>query len=393
MNINRALRLLPALCLIAMLSACASLTDLQTELSESIFGREDENPPAELEEIQPSVTAKVLWSARVAEAEGYDFSPVVDGGSVFAVGASGEIVKLDATKGVQQWRVNTGEKISGGVGVGASLVLVGTSKGQVLAYDLAGKLAWKSQVSTEILSAPKAYGDIVVVRAGDSKIFGLNATDGTRKWVYERTTPSLSLRSSAGVTIAGNAVFAGFAGGKLVALRLTDGKVGWESSVAQPKGATEIERIADITSLPIVDGPLVYAVAYQGRIAAVDRSNGKMVWNRDISSFTGINMSDSRVYLSHALGSVYSLEYNTGKTYWRQGALTNRRLSAPLPVGDYVAVGDVEGYLHFMKREDGSFAGRIQTESSPVMAQMIELDSGVVLAQTRNGGLYAISIK
>lgn len=389
----KAMKLLLAICLISILSACSSLSDLKTDISESIFGREEENPPAELEDIQPSVTAKVLWSARVSEAEGYEFFPVADIGSVFAVGASGEIVKLDAKTGAQQWRIDTNEKISGGVGVGAGLVLAGTSKGQVLAYDLTGKLVWKSQVSTEILSAPKASDDVVVVRAGDSKIFGLNAADGTRKWIYERTTPSLSLRSSAGVVIAGNAVFAGFAGGKLVALRLSDGKVGWETSVAQPKGATEIERIADITSLPVVDGPLVYAVAYQGRIAAVERSSGKMVWNRDISSFTGINVADARVYLSHALGSAYSLEYNTGKTYWRQGALTHRKLTAPLPVGDIVAVGDVEGYVHLLKREDGSFAGRIQTETSPIMAQMIELDSGVFLAQTRNGGLYAISIK
>ncbi len=169
-------------------------------------------------------------------------------------------------------------------------MLVGTPKGYVLAYDQAGKLLWKSKVSSEVLSVPRVQNDVVVIRAGDSRIFGLNAADGTRKWVYERATPTLSLRSSAGVVIDSGAAYAGFAGGKLIALRVDDGKVIWETSVAQPKGSTEIERIADITSLPVVDGPLVYAVAYQGKIAAIDRASGKVVWNRDISSYSGINV-------------------------------------------------------------------------------------------------------
>ena len=195
------------------------------------------------------------------------------------------------------------------------------------------------------------------------------------------------------MVIDGGAAYAGFAGGKLISLRVEDGKVVWEATIAQPKGTTEIERIADITSLPVVDGSLVYAVAYQGKIAAVDRATGRAAWNRDISSYTGINSEDARVYVSHAGGAVYALEYSSGKTFWRQGGLINRRLSAPLPMGDIVAVGDVQGYVHFLGREDGAFAARIKTDDSPVMAQMTELGTNGLLAQTRNGGLYAISLK
>jgi outer membrane protein assembly factor BamB len=322
-----------------------------------------------------------------------DFTPAVDNGYIYAAGSKGEVIKLSASSGKQEWRVNLGEAITGGVGVGANLVLIGTKSGYVVAYDLNGKMLWKAKVSSQVLSAPKVDFGVVVVRCGDSRIYGLNAVDGSRKWIYERATPPLSLKSSAGVVLDGGAAYAGFAGGKLISLRVEDGKVLWEVSVAQPKGTTEIERIADITSLPVVDGPLVYAVAYQGKVAAVDRATGRIAWSRDISSYTGLSAEDARVFVSHTTSAVYALDFSTGKTYWRQGDLRQRRITAPLPMGNIIAIGDVEGYIHLLNREDGVFVGRLKIEDAPVMPQMVALGSSTVIAQTRKGGIYAISLK
>ncbi len=383
-------------CLIAtlvLLSGCSTLTELRQDFSDRVFGREPPNPPAALEEIKPSYTAKVDWSSNVGKTEKYDYTPALDSSAVYATNTAGEISKFDANNGSQIWRINAGEPISGGVGIGAGIVLVGTSKGNVLAFDTAGKSLWKAKVSSEILSVPRYFDGLAIVRTGDNRIFGLNATDGTRKWVYERITPALSLRSSVGVVVDGGAVYAGFAGGKLVAIRADNGKLLWEATVAQPKGVTEIERIADITSLPVLDGPLVYAVAYQGKIAAIDRTNGKVVWNRDISSYSGLNAEDAKIFVSHTLGAVYSLDYTTGKTFWRQGALANRRLTAPLPMGNVIAVGDLEGYVHFLTRDEGNFAARIKLDSNAVMSLVPGSTSTQLIAETRDGGLYAISVK
>lgn len=375
------------------LSACSSITDLKNDMSERMFGRELAEPPEELVEFKATMTPKVMWHTNLGESLEYDFTPAVEAGMVYAASATGEIAKIDAASGKQVWRINAGEPLSGGVGLGPNLVLVGTPKAYVIAYDQSGKLLWKSKISSEVLSIPQVTDDLVIVRAGDSRIFGLNVKDGSRKWVYERANPALSLRSSAGVVLADGAVYAGFAGGKMIALRAEDGKIIWEVSVALPKGTTEIERIADITSQPFVDGALVYAVAYQGKIAGVDRATGKAAWSREISSYTGLSAEDARVYVAHASGSVYALEYSSGKTFWRQGALKNRLLSAPLPLGSTVAVGDVQGYIHFMDREDGAFTARINVQDSPVMPRLTELGSNGLLAQTRKGGVYAISIK
>ena len=391
-SFTRLFLLLSLLASLLGVAGCSTFTELRQDFADKVFGREPPNPPAELEAIQPTHIAKIDWSSNAGKTDQFDYTPALDASSAYVANAEGEITKLDSANGRQLWQVNVGEPISGGVGIGAGIVLVGTSKGHVFAYDVSGKQVWKSKLSSEILSVPRYFDGVVIARSGDNRIYGLDATDGSRKWVYERTNPALTLRSSVGVVVDSGAVYAGFAGGKMVAIRADNGKLIWEATVAQPRGVTEIERIADITSLPVVDGPLVYAVAYQGKIAAVDRSSGRVVWNRDISSYSGMNAEDAKIFVSHTLGAVYSLDYETGKTFWRQGALANRRLTAPLPMGNVIAVGDLEGYLHFLTRDEGKFAARIKLDSNPVMSLIAGTKSNQLIAETREGGLYAISV-
>ena len=375
-----------------LLASCSFLTELRLDMADRLFGREPPNPPAELTEITPTLSVKLNWSTQVGETDRYDFTPAVEAGAVYVANAEGELTKWDVESGRQIWRVNGDEAISGGVGVGGGLVMVGTNRGHVMAYDFSGKLVWKSQLSSEILSAPRYADSLVIVRSGDNHLYGLDAIDGSTKWVYERKVPALSLRSTAGFIVDGGAVYAGFSGGKMAAVRADNGKLLWEATVAIPKGVTEIERIADITSLPVVAGPVVYAVAYQGRIAAIDRLTGKVLWNREISSYSGISYDNAKIYVSHALGSVYSLNDETGRTYWRQGDLLNRRLTTPLVLKDYVAVGDLEGYIHFLDIENGQFAARIKVDDEAVMSMVKGESPSKLVAATRGGGLYAVSI-
>jgi outer membrane protein assembly factor BamB len=375
------------------LTACSAITELRYDVADKLFGAEPPNPPAELEEIKASYTAKVDWSLELGETTRYDYTPALETSFVYGTNSEGDIIKIDALNGKQLWKTNIGETISGGVGTGGGLVMVGTNKGHVFALDVSGKPLWSSKLSSEILSVPRYFDGKVIVRTGDNRIYGIDAADGSRKWVYERTAPALTLRSSVGVIVDGGAVYAGYAGGKLAAIRADNGKLIWEATVAQPKGVTEIERIADITSLPFVDGPLLFSVAYQGRIAAIDRKNGQVLWNRDISSYNGLTAEDGKLFVSHTLGSVYSLDYENGRTFWRQGDLSNRRLTKPLSMGTFIAIGDLEGYIHFLSRDDGSFVGRIKIDDEAVMSIIAGNSTSQLIAETRGGGLYAITVK
>lgn len=374
------------------LSACSGFSDLKNNLSESIFGVEPANPPAELEDIKASYETRVLWSTDVGEAGRFSYTPVVADSLIYAVNAEGDVMQLAADSGKIQWKTELNEPISGGVGIGGGLILAGTSKGRLYALNVNGKKLWSAILSSEIQGQPRYYDGTVIVRTSDHHIYGIDAADGRRKWIYERATPSLSLKNQAGIVVDGGAVYAGFPGGKLVAIRADNGKLLWEATVAQPKGVTEIERIADITSLPHVDGPVVYVVAYQGKVAAVDRQRGQILWSRDISSYIGLTADNGKIYLSHTIGSVYSLDNSSGKTFWRQGNLGYRHLTIPLPLSTVVAVGDLEGYVHLLSQDDGSFVGRIKLGSKPIMS-LVASSGNQFLAQSRDGHLYAVTYK
>lgn len=383
-----------AVFMLLLMTGCSSLTDLKTDISERVFGPESDEEPTPLKDIPANSEIKILWHASVGESEDYDFMPAVDKNAVYAASQHGDVSRIDSANGQVVWHIKTDETVSGGVGAGENLVLVGTSKGMVLAFDAqTGKALWKSKVASEILSAPQIFNGVVVVRSGDSRIYGIDAADGKRKWVYERVTPTLSLRSSAGVVVDQGIAYAGFAGGKLAAVNIANGKVMWEASVALPKGATEIERIADVTSLPVVDGRYVYAAAFQGRVVGIDRASGQVLWNRDISSYKGLTSDGSMIYVTQSNGAVYALDYSSGKTFWRQGDLLYRKTTAPIGTGRTAVVADLEGWVHVLSRDDGSFVGRIKTDGSAVLSPLVGMGNDVILAQTRGGGLYAIKLK
>ncbi len=348
--------------------------------------------PAPLPEFKPAAKLRVEWGANVGSAGHYLFAPAFYQDGVYAAGSSGNIVRLNAATGKTVWRVDTKARLSGGVGVGENMVMVGTAKGAVLAYNLDGKPLWKSKVSSEVLSAPQAADGFVVVRSGDSRIFGLDAKDGTRSWEYQTITPPLTLRANPGVIIVAGFVIVGMPAGKLVVLNLANGGMVWETVVAAPKGDNELERITDIAGAPMVEQQKVCAVTFQGRAACYETERGGQLWARAASSVGGLVADERSVYLSEDTGAVVALDKNTGASVWKQDSLSHRSLSTPLAFGDYVVVGDFEGQVHFLKIEDGSFAARIGTDGG-VIAAAPERVGDKVLVQTRKGGVYAITVR
>ena len=348
--------------------------------------------PAELVEFTQTSRFEERWHGEVGGSGLSLLRPALTSDAVYGASAKGVLVRLDRTTGKQVWRIKTGITVSGGVGSGEGLVLIGSNKGEVLAYGEDGKLRWSSKVPSEVLSVPQVAAGVVMVRSGDGRIAALDASDGKRLWLYERSTPALVVRSHAGVTIQRGVAFAGFAGGKLVALNIADGLVLWEVTVSQPRGNTELERISDITSNPVVDDEEVCAIAFQGRVACFDVAQGSPLWNRDISSDKGMMLLRKYLYISDAKGSVIALDKTSGSTLWKNDKLSLRDISAPLVLEKLVVVGDYEGYLHGLNREDGSMAARIELDGGAIHAAVLAMDGGL-LVQTHDGDIYSLSVK
>ena len=382
---------IPAALLAAALAACSSLPNLNPM---NWFGSSNTGPkPAELPSLTNPQGVRVMWSASIGGADEFVLTPALFGDSVYAASRSGTVASLDTASGQQRWRVSVGARISGAVGTDGTLVAVASDEGEVIALDAqSGTVRWRSRVSSEVLAAPKISERLVLVRSADSRIFAFGAEDGKRRWVYQRAAASLIVRSPAGLTISQGSAYAGFGGGKLVAVSLATGGVRWEATVALPKGATELERVTDIVGDPTALGREICAAAYQGRVACYDAQNGNQLWARDMSSLTGVSFDARYAFVSDDKGAVHALDRTNGRSVWKQDRLSYRKLTLPLPLGTEIAVGDLQGYVHFLARESGAFVARASTDGSPIHAAPLQLPEGFVV-QTQNGGLYALNLR
>ena len=373
----------------ASLSRCAAGLGLLLTLAGCGGGKGVE--PSELVEFTPTAKTSVTWRASVGSSKGDLLKPALANGIMYAASADGQVSALDENNGRQRWRVNTKELLTGGVGVGESTVLVGTRKGAVLAYDVDGKPLWRAQVSSEVLGAPQVAQGVALVRTVDGRIFALDAASGERKWEHQVLLPPLLLRADATVEVVGSTALAGLPGGRVLALDIASGDVVWEAVVSQATGDNEIERISDIAAPPVVDGEQACAAGYQGRIACMDLRKGTVVWARDASTAGRLGIDPITVYLTAPNGVVSAFDRQTGASLWTQDKLLNRSVTGPTPVGDFVLVGDYDGYVHVLDAEDGAFVARIATDGSAIVAPPLRAGPGAVV-QTSGGSLYAISL-
>lgn len=375
-------RLVPLIVVVGLLSAgCAAIDAINP------FAKASNVKP--LTAFTPSVATRSLWTASAGKAGGYTFAPAVVGDAVFVAGQDGTLRRLEEGKTV--WKISTGQALSAGVAANDRLVVVGTPKGDVMAYAAAdGKALWQAKVSSEVLASPVIGDEGIAVRSGDNQVFLLDASDGGRKWLYQRAMPTLSIRGAGAPVFADRYLFVGFPGGRLVALSLQNGAPVWEGPVAQPKGATELDRVADVVAPPVVDGTQICAVAFQGRVACFDMGQGgALVWSREMSSASGLALDGRYLFVTDDKGAVHALDRLSGSSLWKQDKLLNRRVSGPTVRRGLVAVADGEGYVHFLSREDGSFVGRQKTDGTPVRSPVQVLGANF-LVQTAGGDVSVI---
>lgn len=353
--------------------------------------------PAKLQKFAKEVELKRNWSSSVGDGQGgkayVRLSPAQAGDSVYVASFSGVVQRIDAQTGKKRWSRKTGEQISGGTAMDENQVFVGTQQGHVLALSAEdGSTIWDVALSSEILSAPRSDGSIVVVQCYDGKVFGLKHATGEKVWEYESQNPRLTLRGSASPLLFEDLAVIGLANGKLVALDIETGTMRWEQRVALAQGRSELERIVDIEGVPIVDGSLLFAVSYQGRIVVLEGSSGRILWRKDASSHVALAKGFGNVYVAETDGRLNAYKINDGSLEWQQEDLTYRKLSAPATLDKYVFVADYEGYIHLLSQVDGTISGRTRIAGGGVRAPLLRYDDSI-LVYANNGKLVSYSIK
>ena len=362
-------------------------------------GKDDEEialEPLELVKIETTVNIKKLWSANLgddAEFLRVMLQPAGDGNRVYAASRDGNVIAFDPETGKQAWKTELDTELSAGPGVGEGILAVGTADGSVIVLDASdGSERWRVNLGGETLSAPLISDDTVIVATIDNRLRALRAFDGSERWNVEQSTPLLTMRGSASPAMAGNSVIAGFDNGRLMAVDLDSGDVVWDTVLAPPSGRSDLERLSDIDGQISVVGQDVYAGGYQGRIASVAAESGQILWAREVSSYVGVSADWNNLYTTDDGGEVVALSRLNGQETWRQASLLRREPTLPVAFNTTVAVGDLEGYLHFFSVIDGTPVARLRMGKQAISAGLVVIADRLYV-QSDSGKISAYAVE
>jgi outer membrane protein assembly factor BamB len=352
--------------------------------------------PAELVKFKPAFKIKKVWGKRVGDDTKnlrLALRPATDGSVVYGASHDGKIVAVSADRGKKLWKVKTDLPLSGGPGTNGELVVAGSSDGDLVALDaVTGAELWRIRVTSEVLSSPAVAEDRVVVRTVNGKLAAYSNEDGAQLWSIQESMPRLSVRGTSDPILVQNLTISGFDNGRVSAFDLNDGGQVWDVLVQLPGGRSEIQRLADINSTIQAAGGDVYAVGYQGRLAAIAIESGQLLWSQEMSSYSGLAVDVSSVFVTNQRSELVAVSRGSGRELWRKTELRNRDVSAPAIFGRSVVVGDFEGYLHWFDIETGDLQARTRAGSDRITSKPLVVND-ILYVMSDNGSMYAFRVK
>ncbi len=357
---------------------------------------DEEQAPAELIEFDAEREFNKVWSRSIGDGQGNNYtrlSPVVDADTLFIAATNGVVERLNLKNGTVEWVAELNKTLLGGVGSGETIVMVGTVAGDVIVLDKeTGKEVWSANVGGEVLAAPQTNNKFVFVQTLDGQMVALDINDGSRVWSYRNNVPVLTLRGTSTPVIFRNSVIAGFANGTVVSFDAKTGTVQWTVRVALAKGNSEIDRIVDIDGKLLLTNGLLYAVSYQGKVAAIDPKSGNRIWTNEASSSVGMSEGFGNIYVSGSDGSITAFEQNGNGARWAQTVLARRNITGSVSQSSYVVVGDFEGYLHALSQVDGHIVARTRLSSDGIRVDLLAAND-LILAYSNDGELAAYRLQ
>lgn len=365
----------------AQWQACVILPAILAAVTLAGCGTSSVFPPRPLLPLASALPVERVWTRvnRLDDAPGQILLPLSHvHGRLYWTDSGNVLHAVDSHSGRNVWRYRSDLPLISGVGGDDSLLLVGSRDGDVLALDPAqGTLRWRSRVSSEVLAPPQHGSGTVIAYAVDGKVFALDAQTGKIRWQFDTQVPLLTLRGLATPRIVDDRVLVGLANGRVLALQLADGKNLWSTEVAPARGRSEIERLVDVDAAPLVLGDVAYCVAFQGQVTAISIATGRVLWARELSSTADMAYDDEALYVTSPDGSLTALTRSAGEILWRQDALQYRYVTGPARLGEYLIVGDIEGYMHWLDRHTGNIVHRKRLDDAPIGSEPIVAGSQV----------------
>ncbi|MBZ0332776.1 outer membrane protein assembly factor BamB [Marinobacter sp. AL4B] len=353
--------------------------------------------PAPVPEIETSVEFERVWSMSVGDGHDGEFlqlAPLYAGDVIYAASADGEVVSVAAEDGKVVWEKELDERIFAGPGAdGRQLYLVTRDAELVALSSEDGSENWRVDLPTEVLASPQSNGSLVVVQTTDGRVISFDTDKGEQIWQYEAQVPVLTMRTAAAPLVGADIVIASFANGRVIALTAENGQPVWQYQVGQAQGRTELERLVDIGGQPLVLDSAIMVVGYQGKLALIEIRSGQEIWSRSASSYYSPAIGNGNIFLAAANGNVVALRGNDRRELWVQSDLAWRQVTRPAVTGEYMVVGDYEGYLHILEMSDGRLVGQTEYDSDGIRVPVEVLSNGNLLVYGNGGKMSVLKLE
>ncbi|MDE9440336.1 outer membrane protein assembly factor BamB [Xenorhabdus bovienii] len=355
-----------------------------------------------LPKVENQFNPRVIWDKSVGSGVGQYYShlsPVWQGSTVYVADRTGVVKAFEVDTGKELWATDLSEKagflssrlpalLSGGLAVSGERLYVGTEQAKVIALDTTnGKVEWESSVAGEALSRPVVSDGLVLIHTGNGLLQALNETNGSAVWSVNMDTPSLSVRGESAPAVAYGAAIVGGDNGRISAVLMSQGQLIWQQRIAQMTGSTEIGRLNDVDMTPVISNNIIYAIAYNGNLVAMDMRSGQLIWKRDIGSVNEMVVTDDHIFIVDQNDRILSLRKSDGVTLWTQSDLLHRNLTAPEMYNGYLVVGDAEGYLHWLNMADGKFVAQHKVDGSGLLSRPV-VAGDKLMVQAKDGKVY-----
>lgn len=358
----------------ALLSAC------------SVFSTGKEAKPAALETVSASIAGKVVWQLRMDSVR-FPLNVVALADSFVVADGDGVVQRLNAADGSVAWRGDLKEKLAAGVGSDGRLAAVVTRSNELVSLEQ-GKPLWRKALAVPILTAPLVAGERVFVLTMDRAVLAFDALDGRKLFELRRPGDPLTLLQPGGIGAYKDTLLVG-QGSRLAGVDPLRGTVRWEANVANPRGTNEVERLADVVGPMVRIGEMVCARGFQSAVSCINAERGSTAWTRNFGGTMGVGGDAQAVVAGDASDRLTAWKTTNGDVLWSAEQFLNRKLSAPLVLGQSVVVGDFEGQVHFLNRDTGKTQLRLATDGSAIAAAPVAAGN-TILVVTRNGGLFAL---
>ncbi len=346
----------------------------------------DRPEPAALTSFSPSLPAKQVWKYELGAPAPHSVLALV-GSEVALASESGSVLVLDAGSGSLRWQARIDGRIAVGTGYDGEIAAVLTQGNELVALAQ-GKELWRTRLAARAFTVPLVAGGRIFVLAGDRSLTAFDARNGARIWSQPaRGTEPLILQQPGVLTAVGNTLLAGI-GGRLVGLNPNNGSTRWEAPLASPRGVNEIERLVDLVGPAAREQAQVCVRAFQSAVGCVDAQRGALTWTKPANGSAGLALAEGSVYGAEGNGRVMAWKADGGEVLWQSDLLLHRGLTAPLAAGRSIALGDAQGYVHVLARQDGKLLNRLATDGSAIVSAPL-LAGNNLLVLTRKGVLHA----